>query len=1312
MHKRCSDRPRQQSTVNSAWMLTDAGYLNLDRFEKFLEALSKVEYEEFEDHFADMKWFQSKQEAGKEVNDLSERVSHLGINKAPASGFQKFDQERLASLQDDLEEDEDLDIEEEEDDDSEDDPLVKSEFKQHKRHYYMKKLEYAEVTAEVLREQAECYVRAIQWNLHYYYHGVCSWSWFYPHHYAPYISDIKGFSGLNLDFDAEKPFLPFEQLLAVLPAARYLCLIDRLLKAMRPLSEKLTIEEQERNKHGPALLFHYSQSPKGPYETPGYFAAISNHHAIITPVHRESFFVPPDKLVKGLCPNVRLDVYFPGFPTLKHIPHKGYLKSLGVKVFQQNSRGENMILEIQNQGSPNIAEVARDLLGHPIFVSWPHLIEAKVIGVCNEEWSLHLQGKEIVQEKMSQQEVALVRSTVKMISEHQREKRGIEIGETKIMIRACPLIGRKYTFGHQGRITLEKQFAHASSSYALQTTVKDIAFHDPSFTQFKTLEDIFSKGSTCFMLAQPHYGCMGEVIEVESVEGKSGKVRVLVTDVPEPDLSAIKKKKSALELPYVPGYQAAQKLGISSHLLSRLTGSIYIIPGSKDNHNPNGNRINFGLNLKFNRKNEEVEGFTRKDRENVWLYSSQAIAVIKDYLEAFPDLFEFLADNTGNDIFFASDIFPTDVHGMERVKEIVRWLKEQPSSSAPRRKCGSRALDAKVVAAIEEKVRSFTNEPGRKARLVVKPHLLFRPHAYQGSLPPDPSTSTDLFDRIINVRQGFSVPLGLRGTVVGPERAKMKQPGYHAAQEKHHSLELAWGFHVTSCLSYPLTLGMTSAEKPEEVLYEVVFDQEFPGGVEVRCSGKRGYKIPASAFLNFSHGIREEAKRRQQVKPLAVVHPRSSDEEPLSLPLGRHHKQGGSTGMVVRAGRPSYRAVPPPPSLQFIPPPPRFWTPRPMPPARQMLCDFPPPSQPLVFTNSTFGAGRGRMGPTAGDLRFRNAHRNADCTHLQHPDLQGQHQMDMPIPVPGSYPWSGSGMRGGTPHRPPHVSTNYRYITPPFQSGPMLVRQGHEGRETAQVDMVRQVHEEKGQWRAIQPEELFQSAEMMGKREVMGSLTSAAQPLTNRMDRATAQLMEYFQGEGKGGVPRYKYVNGPGGFQASVTLPDGSTFDGPVSAFKDEAAEGAAMLALVKVKAPPRGTSDPPAPGAATDAEAVGLLNHLQIHRGSSGEKRGSGRIFQAALRGAHDRRGDDSLPFVPLQVAKKSVASSREGGSRGRGMKPKASSSESQEGLCLQDEKKDTARKKPVCARSISESSSPRGPSGQRKCRLAINFANAPKNS
>lgn len=71
----------------------------------------------------------------------------------------------------------------------------------------------------VLAEQTECYIRALQWTLYYYYRGVKSWGWYYPHHYAPYISDVQNFSDLKLDFELGKPFLPFEQLLAVLPSA-------------------------------------------------------------------------------------------------------------------------------------------------------------------------------------------------------------------------------------------------------------------------------------------------------------------------------------------------------------------------------------------------------------------------------------------------------------------------------------------------------------------------------------------------------------------------------------------------------------------------------------------------------------------------------------------------------------------------------------------------------------------------------------------------------------------------------------------------------------------------------------------------------------------------------------------------------------------------------------------------------------------------------------------------------------------------------------------------------------------------------------
>lgn len=55
--------------------------------------------------------------------------------------------------------------------------------------------------------------------LEYYYRGVASWDWFYPYHYAPMASDLVDLGSVNVEFSLGQPFLPYQQLLAVLPAA-------------------------------------------------------------------------------------------------------------------------------------------------------------------------------------------------------------------------------------------------------------------------------------------------------------------------------------------------------------------------------------------------------------------------------------------------------------------------------------------------------------------------------------------------------------------------------------------------------------------------------------------------------------------------------------------------------------------------------------------------------------------------------------------------------------------------------------------------------------------------------------------------------------------------------------------------------------------------------------------------------------------------------------------------------------------------------------------------------------------------------------
>jgi len=49
--------------------------------------------------------------------------------------------------------------------------------------------------------------------------GVASWTWYYPFHYAPMVSDMADIAATPVHFAPGAPFHPFEQLLAVLPAA-------------------------------------------------------------------------------------------------------------------------------------------------------------------------------------------------------------------------------------------------------------------------------------------------------------------------------------------------------------------------------------------------------------------------------------------------------------------------------------------------------------------------------------------------------------------------------------------------------------------------------------------------------------------------------------------------------------------------------------------------------------------------------------------------------------------------------------------------------------------------------------------------------------------------------------------------------------------------------------------------------------------------------------------------------------------------------------------------------------------------------------
>ncbi|KAF7223264.1 5'-3' exoribonuclease 1 isoform X1 [Nothobranchius furzeri] len=865
--------------------LNENGHLNLRNFEKYLEKLSEFDREHFSEVFVDLKWFESKV-GNKYLNECAGLVAE---EEAAAKGSKKSEDAdlRLAALVSSGkkagEGKEALGDDEEEEDD-----LFETEFRQYKRTYYMTKMGVDVVSDEFLAEQARCYVEGIQWILHYYYHGVQSWSWYYPYHYAPFLSDIKNISGLKLTFDLGKPFMPFQQLLAVLPAASKVLLpecyrdlmtstnspiieyypldfktdlngkqqeweavvlipfIDErcLLAAMEPFNHKLTNEEKARNRHSECDLYSYDGDLDFTYNSslPHLFPSIINCHVKKVSIPMDTWKVPPGHIYKRAD---RSALYFCGFPTLHHIKHKFYKKKSGVVVFQQSSRGENMMLELlpSQDGETVCEDVAAQVLGKPVFVNWPHLEEARIIAVSDGETRFALEEPSGVQQvydrscspppskvsHLSDKEQKEWVKDVQGITEHFVKRKGIVVNNTEVLLYGQMMTGRKYVPKANGVVELEKQWAKQVLPFAYQTVVKDIKAFYSSLTCFRSLAEFFPPTTPVFMVGTPYYGSMGEVQDSQDVI-KDGRIRVVFSVPHEPQLEHLIQNQHKYSVKYSPGYYLASRLGISSYLVSRFSGSIFIGRGSKKN--PCGEqRANVGLNLKFNKKNEEVPGYTKRT-EKEWLYSASVQELLAEYLEKFSEVFDAVSRNSHDDVFYEDDIWPgEDENGAEKVAEITSWLKGHPVSSISRASCDLQVLDAAIVEKIEEAVeRSKVKKSTKKVRVTVKPHLLFRPLEQQLGVVPDPEAEYRLFDRVINIRESFTVPLGLRGTII----------------------------------------GIKGADVEAEVLYEVLFDEEFAGGLNIRCVSPRGYRLPPCALINLSHGVRMDHTSH---KLTAVVKP-------------------------------------------------------------------------------------------------------------------------------------------------------------------------------------------------------------------------------------------------------------------------------------------------------------------------------------------------------------------------------------------------------------------------------------------------------
>lgn len=879
--------------------INENGTLQMERLEKYFVAVAEFDYDHFADLISGQRWLQGKKGQSKNEEDTFEEEAEEQDSFLFGALNEEMDDENteeIRKLKRDLGISDIKSYFSEEDNDLGEN--FDKEMHAQKCRYYTDKFG---VNDTQIHEIVECYIHGIQWILSYYYTGVPSWSWFYPYHYAPYVSDIKNIDTMVIEFEKSDPFLPFEQLLAVLPAASRFLLpkafqglmvnddsevldfyptifdtdlngkqheweavvlipfIDenRLLQAMKTLSLQLSEEEIKRNSHGPCLIYQYDKSlhpVKYPSPWPTQFPDINHCKIRCTTLSCDPYSLPKDQLVFGLCPSVKLDVYYPGFPTLKHIPHKHSIEPQGVKVFQSTSRGDNVCLKVlprKELDEKYTVVLAQDLIGKTCYVGWPYMVEAKVWGVSDEVTSYQCSdagnGKrlKIVDITMSPEEVKLWKETAFSVMKEHTVRRGIDLGDIKTLVYVQELQGRRYVSGPKGVLTLKKQWSPSSTTYPLQTMVFDIHEHAPEYReQAKTLDELYTIGSDCFLLHPQYYG---EQAEILSVNPEQQMVTVKFQVQLEPNMDPVIRQYDKLNERYSPLWLVAQRLGLPPVALSKITATFKCEKGSPDN-DKGREKFDLGLNFKFSQRNQELLGYARRTEQG-WSLSPAAEEILNQYIKKFPTMFKYISENPSEYQYYESNLFPAS-EGDETITAAKQWLKSLPIHDMETVECGSDTLNDSHITEIEKaifKLKDQKIKPSKPIKMEVKSSLLYKSSIHQRGLIPDEYSDYYVFDRVVNVTSNITVPFGLRGTITG-------------------------------------IMGDV------KTLYEVVFDEEFLGGMLLRCSGNRAYKLPASCLLNLSYGKRSlyqlttqySQQQEQSYSSIAATPPLHGRDNPVN----------------------------------------------------------------------------------------------------------------------------------------------------------------------------------------------------------------------------------------------------------------------------------------------------------------------------------------------------------------------------------------------------------------------------------------------
>lgn len=87
------------------------------------------------------------------------------------------------------------------------------------------------------------------------------------------------------------------------------------------------------------------------------------------------------------------------------------------------------------------------------------------------------------------------------------------MGPIKILIHVQLVKAREYALGNNGKLVLKTDWDTVKIVYPYQTIVPNLSVYNDSFSQYKSVDEVYKRYTKVFLLSTKYYGCMGKVLD-------------------------------------------------------------------------------------------------------------------------------------------------------------------------------------------------------------------------------------------------------------------------------------------------------------------------------------------------------------------------------------------------------------------------------------------------------------------------------------------------------------------------------------------------------------------------------------------------------------------------------------------------------------------------------------------------------------------------------------------------------------------------------------------------------------------------------